>query len=292
MISKPIENPIIAISVKVYQMLLVAYPTKFRQEYGPHMLQVFRDYCLRTVHRSGMNGLAKLWVVTLLDLVQSIVSEHVHKEIEMKKEMEPRDIRMVGWAIIVGSVVFVLGMFIDALLPNNNWYVIIAIVSMISMPLLAFGLLGLRRRYGDQVGVFGKNILLIGSVLGLLMSIIGYIGEVGSFGRWDDHMAVLILAGPMVLFACLALFGIAALSKKPLPRWNTVPIIAGAWYPIFILAYFIVSVRTGDWDSFEAGAPEWFVAVARILLIIQSVALVALGYILKSDAPEETAVPA
>jgi hypothetical protein len=120
------------------------------------------------------------------------------------------------------------------------------------------------------------------------MSIIGYIGEVGSFGMGDDEIWVLILAGPMVLFACLALFGMAALFKKPLPRWNMVPIIAGAWYPIFILAYFIVSVRTGDWDSFEAGAPEWFVAVAITLLIMQGVALVALGYILKSDVPEET----
>jgi len=233
--------------------------------------------------------MVRLWLVTLLDLIQSVVSEHAHKEIEMKKEMKPRDIRMAGWAIIVGSVVFVLGVFIDALLPNNNWYVIIAIVSMISMPLLAFGLLGLRRRYGDQVGVFGKNILLIGSVLGLPMSIIGYFGEVGFFGRVFYEIWVLIFAGPMVLFACLALFGIAALSKKPLPHWNMVPIIAGAWYPIFILAYFIVSVRTGDWDSFEAGTPEWFVAVASILLIIQSVALMALGYILKSDVPEEAA---
>jgi len=286
MISKPIENPIVAISVKVYRALLVAYPTKFQQEYGSHMLQVFRDCCLRTFHHSGTNAMFRLWVMTILDIVQSVVSEHAHKEIEMKKEMKPRDIRMAGWALMVGSVVFVLGVFIDALLPNNNWYVIIAIVSMISMPLLAFGLLGLRSRYGDQAGVFGKNILLIGVVLGLPMSIIGYIGEVGSFGD-EIWPSLLILAGPMVLFACLALFGIAALFKKPLPRWNMVPIIAGAWYPIFILAYFIVSVRTGDWDSFEAGPPQWVVAVAATLLIIQGVALVALGYILKSDVPEE-----
>jgi hypothetical protein len=39
MMSKPIENPTVAISVKIYQVLLVAYPTKFRQEYGPEMLQ-------------------------------------------------------------------------------------------------------------------------------------------------------------------------------------------------------------------------------------------------------------
>jgi len=291
MLSKNLENPIIAVSVRVYQALLVAYPTKFQQEYGPHMLQLFRDCCLRTFHQGGTNGMFRFWAVTLFDLVQSVVSEHVQKEIEMKKELKPRDIRMAGWALMVGSVVFVLGVFIDALLPNNNWFVIIAIVSLISMPLLAFGLLGLRRRYGDQASVFGKNILLIGVVLGLPMSIIGYIGEVGSFGGrvYYDLWPSLILAGPMVLFACLALFGIAALSKKPLPRWNMAPIIAGAWYPIFMLANFIVVVRTGDWDSFEAGAPEWFAAVAITLWIIQSVALVALGYILKSDVPEESA---
>jgi len=286
MISKPNENPIVAISVKIYQALLVAYPAKFQQEYGSHMLQVFRDYCLRTVSQSGTNGMVRLWIVTLFDIVQSIVSEHAHKEIEMKIKMDPENIRIAGRALIGGSVVFVLAVFINALLPNNNWYLIIAMISMISMPLLAFGLLGLRSRYGDQAGVFGKNILLIGVVLGLPMSIIGNIGEVGSFGD-ETWPSVLILAGPMVLFACLALFGIAALFKKPLPRWNMAPIIAGAWYPIFMLANFIVVVRTGDWDSFEAGAPEWFAAVAITLWIIQSVALVALGYILKSDVPEE-----
>jgi len=285
MLSKNLENPIIAVSVRVYQALLVAYPTKFQQEYGPHMLQLFRDCCLRSFRQNGTNGMARLWAVTLFDLIQSLVSEHAHKEIEMKKEMKPRDIRMAGWALMVGSVVFVLGMFIGAL----SWYVMIALMALIGTPLLAFGLLGLRRRYGDQVGGFGKNILLIGAVFGSLMTIIGYIGEVGSFGRWDDEIWVLLLAGPIVLFACLALFGMAALFKKPLPRWNMVPIIAGAWYPIFFLAYFIVSVRTGDWDIFWAGAPEWFVVVASTLLIIQGVALVALGYILKSDMPEEAA---
>ena len=247
------------------------------------MLQLFRDCCLRTFRQNGTNGMARLWAVTLFDLIQSLVSEHAHKEIEMKKEMKPRDIRMAGWALMVGSVVFVPSIFIGAL----DWYVSIALMALIGTPLLAFGLLGLRRRYGDQVGGFGKNILLIGAVFGSLISIIGYFGEIGLFGRVFYEIWVLIFAGPVVLFACLALFGMATLFKKPLPRWNMVPIIAGAWYPIFFLAYFIVSVRTGDWDSFEAGAPEWFVVVAITLLIMQGVALVALGYNLKSDVPEE-----
>jgi hypothetical protein len=163
MISQPAELPSVAWSVRVYQTLLNAYPTKFQQEYGPHMVQLFRDCCLRTVRQNGANGMARLWAITLLDLIQSVVSEHRQKETEMKKEMKPQDIRMAGWALILGSVVFFLGIFTGAL-QTNNWYVMITLVALISMPLLAFGLLGLRRQYGDQAGGFGKNILLIGAV--------------------------------------------------------------------------------------------------------------------------------
>jgi hypothetical protein len=84
-----------------------------------------------------------------------------------------------------------------------------------------------------------------------------------------------------VLFVCLALFGIVALYKKPLPRWNVVPVIAGIWYPIM----FLVSRIT-------AGSLDWDVPIGvnvAVLFGIQGVALVALGYILKSDIPKETA---
>ena len=90
-----------------------------------------------------------------------------------------------------------------------------------------------------------------------------------------------------MLLASLALFGFVALYKKPLPRWNVVVVIAGIWYPIVVLSHIIIGVRTGDWLH---GGPSY--AMAPILFIIQGIALVALGYILKSDAPQETAAPA
>jgi len=44
--------------------------------------------------------MARLWAIALFDLIQSVISEHAHKEIEMKKEMEPEDIRKAGRALI------------------------------------------------------------------------------------------------------------------------------------------------------------------------------------------------
>jgi len=140
------------------------------------------------------------------------------------------------------------------------------------------GLLGVRNRYGDKVGGFGKNILLLGAILGPLTTAIGFFGSLGLFGNpdlgWD-----LIYISPSILFTCLALFGLVALYKRPLPRWNVAPILAGIWYPFAVIS---------------SGAINWAenISILAIILAIQCIPLAALGYILKSDVPEETVKPA
>lgn len=292
MISKPIENPIIETSVKVYQVLLVAYPTKFQQEYGLHMVQVFRDCCLRTVRQSGKSGMAGLWAVTLFDYIQSVVSEHRQKETEIKKEMKPEDIRLAGWALILGGVAFIFCVLMwrngsppysdlpDVLLP------------FLCMPLFIVGLLAMRNRYGEAAGSFGKNILLAGAFLGPLASLIG-IGLRGiaraSWFQMAEMGWALMVGGPAVVLACLTLFGIVALYKKPLPRWNLLPFLAGFWYPALFIAWFIAFLTTGDTNNNVAGIPD-MILISTITL--QGIALTALGYVLKSDAQKEIHAPA
>lgn len=183
-------------------------------------------------------------------------------------------IRLSGWALMVGSVVFSLGIF-AGFIQTENWYLMIALVALISMPLLAVGLLGLRRRYGDQVGGPGKNILLIGAILGSLISIIGYFGEVGPLGGWYYSIWVLIFAGVILLFACLMLFGVIALFKKPLPRWNWLPLVAGIGFPFL----YLLAVITGSPNPF---------GLLIVVLAFQSVALVMLGYMLQADVTDDT----
>ena len=275
----------ITFSVKVYQTLLSAYPTKFQQEYGSVMTQVFQDCCLRAIRQGGKNGMARLWAVTLLDLIQSVISEHAQKEVQMKKEMKPEDIRMAGWALIWGAVTFAIGMWSQLIGGPDFWGIGTALVILLSLPLLVVGLLGVRNRYGNKVGGFGRNILLIGAILGPLTTLSGFV--IGGF-TGDERLWILLYVGVAVLLACLTLFGIVALYKKPLRRWNGIPVIAGLWFPILILYWFMPSITP---DALE-GRPEIPESVVIVLLTIQSIALAALGYILKSDVPEETAAPA
>jgi hypothetical protein len=111
-------------------------------------------------------------------------------------------------------------------------------------------------------------------ILGSLTSITGLLGAV------VDPYWILIPAGPAVLFACLSLFGVVALYKKPLSRWNILPLLAGVWFPIFFVPAFN-EVFNGNWYPGTAN-------VAIPLIILQCIALSILGYVLISDVPEET----
>jgi hypothetical protein len=195
----------------------------------------------------------------------------------MKKEMKPEDIQMAGGALIWGAVAFVLGILSLAIGGSKLWGISVILTHLLSMPLLVAGLLGVRNRYGDQVGWVGKNILWMGAILGPLVTFIGLFGI--TYGPLP--LGILFIIGPAVLHTCLALFGIVALYKRPFPRWNMVPLIAGLWYPILTFAYIVTSMNTGDWDG---GSDIGILGVVFIiLLIMQGIALAALGYILKSD---------
>jgi len=194
----------------------------------------------------------------------------------MKKEMKPQDFEGVGVALSAGGVIFLIAMSLLAMNAPSIWGLSFGLIVYISMPLLVVGLLGVRNRYGEKVGWFGKNILLIGAIFGPLTSLIVLLGNFLSGWMW--------LSGHAVLFACLALFGFVALYKRPLPRWNAVPLIAGIWYPI-MFGLFSITRNTLDWEV------PISVNVA-ILFGIQGIALAALGYILKSDVPEEISAPA
>ena len=77
MISTSNETSLVSVSVSIHRFLLTAYPTKFRQEYGEDMVQLFRDCALRAVRQSGSEGMVRLWAVTFLDLIHSLFKEHL-----------------------------------------------------------------------------------------------------------------------------------------------------------------------------------------------------------------------
>jgi len=262
MINKPMENPVIAISAKVYQALLVAYPAKFRKEYGSHMSQVFRDCCLGIVRQSGYFGMLKLWAFTFIDLLSSALAEHLQKETEMTRS---RFIKLSGWAFVIGS--FAFASTLSGSIPG----------SVISSILLAIGMLGLRARYGENVGSFGRNILLIS----IGAAVLAY-AALPAF-RDNESWFILPYAGSAVLLTGFSIFGLVALVRKPLPHANWLPFFAGIGFPVlYFPILFSALVNNG-----ELPLPDNYWTIASVIMSLQFLALCILGLILQMDAPED-----
>lgn len=85
--------------------MLVAYPPEFRREYGPHMVQVFRD-CYREEHKTERRfGVGRLWLHTLFDLIRTAPIEHW--ENWRKDNWVMNKLRKNGIAILATLVIIV-----------------------------------------------------------------------------------------------------------------------------------------------------------------------------------------
>lgn len=95
----------VTLSASAYRLLLLFYPTRFRQEYGLHMAQVFRDCCLRTYRHSGPRGMLSLWALTLFDWFKTVIEEQLHRDTEMTRA---KFIRLSGWGLILAAISLLL----------------------------------------------------------------------------------------------------------------------------------------------------------------------------------------
>jgi hypothetical protein len=183
-------------------------------------------------------------------------------------------IKLSGWAFIAGSFAFI------SMLGGSFGG------SFISSILLAVGMLGLRAGYGESVGSFGKNILLI-SVVGMVLTYLGiFIGQQIETSSNLDFSSwwILLFAGPAVLLLALTLYGLTALRSKPMSRLNWLPVFAGLWYPVI---YFSI---IGYMFTNNGALPEQIpVTAIQMMISIQFIALCVFGAFLVTDTPQEMA---
>lgn len=66
---------LVVLSVLAYRALLLAYPPRFRRDFGDEMLRVFRESCHDAVAWRGPPALVPLWLYTLRDLATSAAGE-------------------------------------------------------------------------------------------------------------------------------------------------------------------------------------------------------------------------
>lgn len=276
----------ISLSVRFYRLLLLAYPIEFRREYGPHMLQLFRDCSLRAYAQSGSTGMFSLWMFTLFDLFSTVVEEHLQRETNMTKE---KFIRLSGWGLILAAVTLVVGFGIgagetsysDPLGGRDGFYEYSQLILIpASMLFFTTGMIGLRARYrqgSGRLGMIGLTIAIAGGGVAFLTSIPLFALWVVYEGMWW----IIWISSMFALFTGLFLFGIDAIRKKPMPRWNAVPLLTGIWFPILGLMAILLNLIGVDTSS---GNGDFLWMISLIFVVIGTMVL---GYLLQSDVPDK-----
>ncbi|NJC98228.1 MAG: hypothetical protein C3F07_17295 [Anaerolineales bacterium] len=189
----------------------------------------------------------------------------------------PMFIRLSGWLMILGAIAFLPGAIAMLFWESQTlgWspsVMQLAAFAVFWAPvLLAVGMLGLRARYK-----IGSGVLLFGSVVGGLLVIVGTMVQflTPDYSVSETYYGVW-MGGVLVLNLCLSIFGVMALLEKPLPRWNWLPLAAGAWILLLPLLAGIVGSMSSP--------------IIITVLVIMTIAQVMLGYILQADTSPKMA---
>ena len=91
----------IALSVRVYEALIKAYPASFRREYGNEMTLVFGEHMTDTLQRRGATGLVMAWFRVLGDLSRTVPAEHFH---EMYGRIKMKSAAMAILSVILATI--------------------------------------------------------------------------------------------------------------------------------------------------------------------------------------------
>jgi hypothetical protein len=189
---------------------------------------------------------------------------------------KPELIKRSGWTFVAGAFAFI------TLLSGSDPIAIPG--SVISAILLAVGISGLRTAYGETVGRFGRSSLLLGVFAPVLWLIIiaSMVGRVTNT-QVNEGLWVVIFAAPAISLLGLALFGLAALHSKPMPRLNALPFFAGIWYPVTYTLFSIYDI------SQKRVFPDQYLPELILMVVIQFLTLCILGFALISDSSKELA---
>ena len=91
----------VALNCRFYRHLLSFFPAGYRNEYGPLMLQLFRDQC-RDALQERPTSLGRVWSRTLADLAFSAAREHLTNQSNLMKSLSPSKASLVLFLTAVG----------------------------------------------------------------------------------------------------------------------------------------------------------------------------------------------
>jgi capsular polysaccharide biosynthesis protein len=119
------QNEVAPRAARIYGRLLAVYPARHRRQYGPQMVQLFRDQCWDALEREGWVGLVGLWCRVLWDTARTSVVEHITAIQRIDFMKITSRLTSSNWlaAVAVGMVAFLLvvtaSVVVTALLPRS-----------------------------------------------------------------------------------------------------------------------------------------------------------------------------
>lgn len=223
------------ISERVYKTLLVAYPKGFREEYGPHMAQAFRDLLRDEVARRGAIGLVALWGRTILDLFVSAFAERGRTVVPVLSSR--RLVRLGGISAMVGGA---LSLVLALLLAPGPSLVrfraetplfdgALELAGVVGSLLIAVGALGLYAavvRRSPRLATLGAILASLSAVVAAGTVLYQVLFTLLSGGYPEDVMTpflVTVVAGA-VNFVGFLLLGIVVFKARTLGRWSALPL--------------------------------------------------------------------
>jgi hypothetical protein len=282
----------VSFSLSLYQLLLMTYPAGFRREYGSHMAQVFRDYCLRVYRLEGPPGMLRLWILTLLDYFKSVVEEHLQQGVHMSKS---KFIRLSGWSFILGALAFSIVMIsfarrapeyspYNALSQPIDLYFEYAVAILLPSSgfLWLVGTIGLYLRFSEELNLFGKFSLIMGMIGAGISFLITLAWSFQLELTASDVDFGFFVAGLSLFSIGVVLFGIVSIREHLLPRWNVLPIIAGSW----VLILWLLNIP--GLGGYIEGSGE---NILFVLSMFSMLGLAVLGYTLGEDSQELASTP-
>src|SRR5262245_30279244 len=101
-------------AVRFYARLLRLYPRSYREAFGAHMLQTFKDHYTDVVAHAGKAGLS-FWLGVVSDAVTSISCEYL-----AQLKGGERTMNKYGFGLALGIVMSVAVIMTNVVFPNQE----------------------------------------------------------------------------------------------------------------------------------------------------------------------------
>ena len=281
-------------SLWLYRHCLLAYPASFRRTFAIELLQVFRLCCRDALQTGGYGALARLWLVTLMDLVVSALAERLIGGYTMASS---RMSRFGGLVVMVGggfwlavSALALAAEFSSSFAPMDQWTTVATdfvygVPFAVIWVLFFVGLAGLTAQVRASVSGWlrgGAILAGAGACLGALLLLVGgvvtgalenYLGLV-ALGVLPNSISVVqygILTGSIfnafswvasvgypTVGIGLAALGVITLSRRALWRWSALCLLMGV---VAVGAFFISEPVAIIWLTTSlSGFETWIIA--------------------------------